>query len=276
MSETRSTHVVHTKKCLNCSSSITRAMSYCSSCGAKQIENRLTTRNLLEEFSSSFFNLENSFFKTFIALFTKPEDVIGGYIKGMRKRYISAVGYFGISLTVTGIYVFFFNNFFLEDLFNSVEISGETGDKRTVEITKNVLQIATNYSALLKFCTIPVLAALSRLVFITNKKYNYLEHLIIFLYLYSQYSIITSILSLITAPFFTLNLVIASSTQLLLLFYAGYVFKRLYVIDWGEVILKALLYLLIAAFLIAIISIAAGIIAYKLGLLDSFVKANTN
>ena len=88
--------------CINCSEHIVLDQRFCSHCGGKRIYNKLTWRNLIEDFVDRFFNLENSFLKTFIAMFKQPEDVIGGYMNGMRKKYLPAFSYFAVAITVAG------------------------------------------------------------------------------------------------------------------------------------------------------------------------------
>lgn len=43
-----------------------------------------------------------------MALWMKPEDVINGYVNGLRKRYMSAFSYFAVALTLGSIYMFIF------------------------------------------------------------------------------------------------------------------------------------------------------------------------
>lgn len=90
-------------QCQNCSTIITQNGNYCPNCGAKVIRNRITMRNLITDFSEEFLSFDNKFLKTFIDLFKKPEVVIGGYISGVRKKYVNAISYFAIALTITGL-----------------------------------------------------------------------------------------------------------------------------------------------------------------------------
>ncbi len=106
-------------RCKNCDTPLNLDQAFCPSCGAKRMYNRLNWSNLTEDFVDRFLNIENNFLRTFLILFKKPEDVIGGYIDGMRKRYLSAFSYFAISLTITGLYTFVFRKWFMtDDMFN--------------------------------------------------------------------------------------------------------------------------------------------------------------
>ena len=72
--------------CRNCLKNLPPNAAFCDSCGGKIIKNRITFKNLLEDFNDRFLSIDGAFPKTFLALFTKPEDVIGGYINGVRKK----------------------------------------------------------------------------------------------------------------------------------------------------------------------------------------------
>ncbi|WAC01775.1 DUF3667 domain-containing protein [Lacinutrix neustonica] len=76
-------------------------INYCNGCGAKVIKNRLTMRNLFEDFTYNYLNYDNKFLRTFLNLFTKPEAVITSYIDGTRKKYVNVISYFAIALTLS-------------------------------------------------------------------------------------------------------------------------------------------------------------------------------
>ena len=106
--------------CKNCKSELEETATYCTRCGGKIIRKRLTIRNLFEHVSETFFNYDNKLLRTLISLFTKPEDVIGGYINGVRKKYVNPISYFALALSVSGLYLFIVNKFFPETLDFSV------------------------------------------------------------------------------------------------------------------------------------------------------------
>ncbi|MGK0251426.1 MAG: hypothetical protein ACI81G_000863, partial [Gammaproteobacteria bacterium] len=89
-----------TNTCVNCDAHLELGQRFCANCGGKRMYNRITWRNLFEDFIDRFLNIENAFLKTFLGLFKHPEDVIGGYLKGMRKKYLPAFSYFAIAITV--------------------------------------------------------------------------------------------------------------------------------------------------------------------------------
>ena len=131
--------------CKNCNISIKDNDNFCPSCGGKVIRNRLTIKNLLAYFSEQFLNYDNKFFQTFIHLFTKPELVIGGYIDGVRKKYINPINFLAISLTLSGVYFFFFRDKLKQFVNNSDFYISEGQQKLTEEITN----FTTEYNSLL-------------------------------------------------------------------------------------------------------------------------------
>jgi len=237
-----------TDTCVNCGEHIALDQRFCSYCGGKRIYNRLTWRNLIEDFLNRFFNLENSFFKTFIAMFRKPEDVIGGYMNGMRKKYLPAFSYFAIAITFTGFYYFLLKNWFMDNILsmqNSNLYGGSVQEEVQLEISQEITNWFMENISLYMVLLIPFFAILSRIVFWNYKQYNLVEHLVIFLYTYSHISIVSVILqiSVIWSP--TLMSYLGVGVTFLIFIYSIYVLKRLFKLDMGATILKTLLFLVV-------------------------------
>ncbi len=232
--------------CVNCEQFIALDQRFCSHCGGKRIYNKLTWRNLLEDFVDRFFNLENSFIKTFVAMFRQPEDVIGGYINGMRKKYLPAFSYFAIAITLSGFYSFILKGWFLEE-FISAQSSfyGVDMASAQVEMTETVTNTMMEYQSIYMFLSIPIMALISKLVFWNYKNYNLVEHFVIYLYTYSHISIISVTLNLLVIWNTTLLFAFSFVTIFLLFVFTVYVLKRLYQLDNASVILKSSLFLVI-------------------------------
>src|SRR5690606_26236828 len=138
---------------------------YCGSCGGKVIRNRLTIKNLFADFSQQFLNYDNTFLKTFIALFKKPEDVIGGYINGTRKKYVNAITYFAIALTLSGLQIFILNKFFPEVMnLKSMSLEGME------DMQQDNMAFMQEYQSILYMLMVPVYALISKFVFLKFKK----------------------------------------------------------------------------------------------------------
>tara|TARA_R110002020_G_scaffold249302_1_gene463218 strand:+ start:326 stop:1171 length:846 start_codon:yes stop_codon:yes gene_type:complete len=258
--------------CRNCNKNLPVDAFFCNHCGAKKIENRITFRNLAEDFNERFLNLDAGFPKTFIALFTKPEDVIGGYMNGLRKRYLSAFSYFAISITFAGIYIFLFREYFMDSVFNDMSLAQTPQDAAATEFTKNMVNKVNEYQTLYNLASIPLIALISRLVFWNYKKYNYLEHLVIYLYAFSHANLIIYAISLATIWSNTLYIITSFASFFLYFIYIAYVLKRLYRLRFDQILLKSMLFLVIGGVLFTILSIALIIIFYKMGALDNFIE----
>ncbi|MEW7292377.1 DUF3667 domain-containing protein [Aquimarina sp. 2304DJ70-9] len=227
--------------CKNCGQQI-EVYNFCPDCGARKITKRITFKNLIAEFIDRFLNLDNSFFKTFIHLFTKPEVVIDGYIHGLRKRYVNAFGYFAISVTITGLYGFIVKDRIFE--LTSATMSSLLSEE-ALESQMTGLDMAFQYQSVLSFILIPILALLSRLVFLNYKKYNLTEHFVIYLYAYSHIVGITALLQIPITFLIDSYFIMSFSPFIVYFFYIGYVLKRLYGIDLKKILLKTLLFLMI-------------------------------
>lgn len=249
--------------CINCNEPLALDQRFCSNCGGKRVYNRITWRNLFEDFVDRFLNIENAFLRTFLALFKKPEDVIGGYMRGMRKKYLPAFSYFAVAITVAGISAFVIKNWFLEDVIQA-QTNLYTGN--TSEIQKSFssqwLKGIMDYQSVVYFTMIPLLALLSRVVFWNYKKYNLVEHFVIYLYGYSHISLITTIVGLLVIWNQTLYQSFGIVAPLITIGYMTYVLKRLFDLDTGNTILKTGLFFLIIGMLFLIFFIIVSVTTF--------------
>lgn len=240
--------------CKNCNKALSENDDFCRGCGAKVIRNRLTLKNLLAHFSEQFLNYDNKFLQTFIHLITKPEKVIGSYIDGTRKKYVNAISYFAIAITFSGLQLFLLNKFFPEAMDYSA-----ISRKETEEFNKRFMGFLQEYQTLVMMFYIPFYAIISKIVFLNHKRFNYTEHLVIFLYAQAQVSIFgfffVILLLIIKIPFIIVSLVYT----FLMLLYMGFVLKRMHNLTLQEYILKVLIFILIIGVVIIIPSVAFGI-----------------
>ncbi len=229
--------------CKNCDHILYESDKYCLSCGAKVIRNRLTIRNLFESFSEQFLNYDNKFLQTFIQLFRKPEDVIGCYIDGTRKKYVNVVSYFAIAITYAGFFTYL-NQKYFPDTYAGL-FSRMNQDEIQAQFSTDFMSVFIEYQTLIFFILVPLLALMTKIVFLRNKKFNYTEHLVIVIYSYSQMSFVVTTISLFAQfneQVFFLNSMLALPVQIL---YFAYVLKRLYGLSLLQIFLKSLLFLVI-------------------------------
>ncbi|OYX23130.1 MAG: hypothetical protein B7Z06_10665 [Flavobacteriales bacterium 32-35-8] len=225
--------------CKNCHRLLTEESQYCNSCGAQVIKNRLTFKNLLEYFTETYLNYDNKFIRTIISLFVKPDEVIDSYINGVRKRYINPVSFLAISLTLSGFYLFFFQ----DNLKESMDFSGLSNYEGQEKLNEALSNFVFDYNSFIYFSIIPAFAIISWMVFI-NKKYNFTEHVIIYLYTMS----FSSILSI----FFTVSIILIAPKSymtfslgiyFLLFIYHIFLLKRLFKLSGKQMLMKTLAFL---------------------------------
>lgn len=247
--------------CKNCGQQI-ETYNFCPDCGAKKITKRITFKNLVQDFVDRFLNIDNSFFRTFLHLFIKPEEVINGYINGLRKRYINAFGYFAISITITGFY-----SFLVKDRLKEI-VKLNNYSEQQIELQSSIYDFSFQYQSIISFLLIPFLAILSRLIFLNYKKFNLTEHLVIYLYAYSH---IVGTMAIILLPltFIADSILIIAYVQFpIYILYIAYVLKRLYKLSLKSIILKTLLFLVLGSVFYIIFSILIIVVMILTGEVD--------
>lgn len=177
-------------ECKNCDNSLRSDYTYCSNCGAKIIRNRLTFKNLLYDVTERYFNVDNTFLKTFLHLFIKPEIVVGGYIQGIRKKYLNPISYLGIALTLSGLLLFFLRKYALPKI--DLEAFGES---LKLETTRKILNASLDISSFTFLLYIPLIALAGWLIF-NKRSHNVSEYAVTAIYSLAHYSITTFPISL--------------------------------------------------------------------------------
>ncbi len=256
--------------CKNCEISLIKTDEFCKSCGAKVIRNRLTLKNLFLHISETFFNYDNKLLKTILHLFTKPEYVIDSYVNGVRKKYINPISFFGLALTLTGFSIFIIGKFYKPYL-NVSEIFGKN-EMYSNEFSKNMMEnsadFSLEYSSLIFTLMIPSFALISWVVFL-NKRYNLTEHIIVYLYsmsLYSILSILFGFIILIVAP--EKYLAFGMYMYLFVFIYHCYLLTRLFKLNILQLFLKIFLFFLIFFVLYIAIIILVFIALAVTGIID--------
>ena len=241
--------------CLNCGNPLTDKDFFCNICGAKKIEERFTPKRIVKEAGERVFNIDNTFLRTFKDLFVRPEKVIDGFLAGLRKRYFNAFSYFTIAITISGLQVFVLKKFYPE----VVEQMGAIGGNPNA-ISQAIQDSTMEYQPVIMFATIPFLALMGFVAFLTLRKHNYTEHLIIQLYTYSHLSIVTTLIGLTVLIAGGDYLSFGLFTVLIYIGYNAYVYKRLYQLSIKGIILRTLFFLLLLLVLYVVISVAVVVL----------------
>ncbi|WP_040254196.1 DUF3667 domain-containing protein [Psychroserpens mesophilus] len=254
--------------CKNCHTELSEHSEFCNNCGGKVIRNRLTFRNLFEHISETFFNYDNKLLRTLIDMFKQPEVVIGGYIKGVRKRYVNPISYFGLAITLTGLYLLILNKFFPESLdFSNFAVEGQE------EFQQKNMSFIQEYMSLFMMLYIPIYALIARVSFLGLKKFNYTELIVVFLYWQSQVSIISAAVIIIAAMFGVANGLVSMIFLPLMVLYAAYILKRLYKLTFGEIVVRTLLFIAILGIVMVIATIIVVVIMLMTGDMQEMIEA---
>ena len=255
--------------CKNCNKALEDTQKYCDECGAKVIQNRLTPKVIATQVNEQFLSIDNKFFKTFIDLFKKPEEVIISYINGTRKKYIDVLQYFAVSLTLAGIQVFLMTTFFKEAFEFSSELSGNMqsiANKENNPYGNVMYDMFTKYQGLVYILTVPLSAVGSWLSYYISgeRKYNYTEHLILNLYYSAQIIIITAVFSilflLLGLNYLIVSTILTLPTFLFLFYVLKRVFKESFLNTLAKFILTLVIYMTLLILLFVLIAIVLVVI----------------
>tara|TARA_R110001632_G_scaffold6324_1_gene25716 strand:+ start:55076 stop:55957 length:882 start_codon:yes stop_codon:yes gene_type:complete len=265
-------------ECKNCKNSLRDIDGFCSSCGARIIDERISLRFLFNEFLDKVLSVDNKLLKTFLHLFKKPEVVIDGFINGVRKKYYNPVSYLLVSITLSGIYLYFLKDVAFEAIGASSDPNNPFANE---EFMKNIFNFTADYQALFTVANIPVYGFISWLVFFNKKKYNFYEHLIIYLYAASQ----TAVLSfLIVVPFYFIDKEISGILTLVMsvftLVYFAYVLVRLFKLTFFQLIIKTIYFTFLSIIILLFIGILMNVVMMMYmgpeNYLKQFKPPNTN
>lgn len=187
--------------------------------------------------------------------------VIGGYIEGVRKRYLNPISYLGIALTLSGIALFFLRKYALDKF----DFSVLTAAGMDAAVTQKITLASLDFNSFVYILYIPILAIAGWLVF-NKRKYHFPEYLVVGTYALAHFSIFTfpiTMTLLVAMPESYLN--ISYPMILIMAFYATYVVNS---INGGFAFGKSLLFLFCFAIGFLGIGILLNILFLVTGVLD--------
>ena len=85
--------------CLNCHIKLEKGDFFCSNCGQKVHNSKLTVWSLLGEFFGSLFNIDNGIYRSLVAL-PIPGFLSKQFMTGKRKSYLNPIRFFLIALII--------------------------------------------------------------------------------------------------------------------------------------------------------------------------------
>ncbi|WP_396600336.1 DUF3667 domain-containing protein [Algibacter sp. R77976] len=251
--------------CKNCDTKLENSKNYCFECGAKVITKRLTFKSICAEIGDKFFNLDNKLLKTFLDLFSKPDDVIVNFINGTRKKHVNVIQYFAISLTLVGIQVFLMNTFFKDAMNMDALFGNKTYGKDNPFSPENFnYEEINNYQSLIYVLSVPLSAFSTWFTYfiVNDRRYNFTEHIVINLYYSAQVIIISSLTGILFLCLGIDYLVISSFITIITLIYLLYVLHKVFKTKLLESISRFILIMLIYAIFFILIIICSAVIGY--------------
>jgi hypothetical protein len=202
-------------------------------------------------------------------MFTKPDEVIGGYIGGVRKRYFNVVSYYAMALTVAGLQLFILRKFFPEALDISILIPENT-PQANMDMD---LDWTYDYYTIIALINIPIYALMSWLTFIGLKKFNFTEHLVIMGYVFAQFTFTTFPLALASVALGANFYIFTYVLFIPLFLYTSYCYKRLYPLTFSQIVLRALLFIGVSIVIMIIFGLIQVLVMLATGGFQEMIDA---
>lgn len=255
--------------CKTCDYSIDPNASYCSNCGAKIVDERLSLKGTWEEFIGPFFSWDNNFWRTFFGMFKNPKDVLEAYISGARKKYFHPFSYIILYATVA---VFFYKFFPMEYImeysedfskgYNSNNVSGNVPKFDP----KPMMESLMGYYNFLVLLLLPVYALTSYIIYY-KKGHNFFEHLVFNSYIQTNLGFLSLVLQVVLVSILGMTFKTYTSLfMLIFVLYTIFLLKKLYNQNLKQTIFSGIKYILLFIALyggiIIVFSILFGIIYF--------------
>ncbi len=166
------------KTCINCGSPLTG--EYCSHCGQRDGERKLTTKAVLSSAVQELFKINSGFLFTAYRLATRPWIVIRDYINGHRVHYTKP---FTMLITVL-LYLVLLGAVFDAEFEVSVEFNTDLGSGGNSWFLSPLIQDLTKSIVFwIVGCSIPAAFATYITYYkIIGRKYNFAEYLVAAVY----------------------------------------------------------------------------------------------
>lgn len=184
--------------CRNCGHPI--ADHYCSHCGQRRLQGRLTVRSAAQELLGQLLGWESGFFHTVLELWRRPGNVIRGYIAGHRRPYTGPFKYLAIWIAAFAILfalVDFDDYAPPERVLDTSEIAALGLPSELPTWVHDFDRQVRRYSNLVYLITLPMVAGVTRVVF-RRSGFNYAEHVVFNAYVAAQSSMLLLVFVLVS------------------------------------------------------------------------------
>ncbi|WP_340066043.1 hypothetical protein [Ascidiimonas aurantiaca] len=134
-----------------------------------------------------------------------------------------------VAITLTGLQLFI-----IKKLRPNFYTSFNVGDENT-EVFRQSMDTFLDYQAIFSFLAIPFMAIISLIVFFNYRKYNFTEQAVIYMYSYTQISILLSFFTVSLLPFYaSAPIWVTLVTYISLIAYHAYVLKRVFTLNYKQ------------------------------------------
>jgi len=215
---------------------------FCPSCGAKTDAGRITFKKLFADVKERFFDLDNTLFRTIKTLTFSPEEVVGIYMDGVRRRFMNPMSYLGVALGLSGILFFILQKIGIEQVMDLEFL----GSQSNIPANEKLLDIVMEYQTFIFLMYLPVIAFAGILSF-NSRGYNLPEHFVSAIYTLSHISIITFPVSLVIMLFApSIYMGYSFFNIFLMLLFSAFVLIRLHPYgNMGIVLIRTLVFLIL-------------------------------
>jgi hypothetical protein len=207
---------------------------------------------LFTDIVERFFDLDNSFYRTFKGLTVRPEVVIGGYIDGVRRRFLNPMTYLGFALGLAGFMFYVMRNYGMDAIDLSI-----LGESSKAPVQQKIMDFSMEYNNFIYLTFIPVIA-ISGILSFNSRGYNLPEHLVSAIYTLAHLAILTfpvSLIVILAAPEYYMYYSLISI--LVMFFYSALVLVRLHPYSRGIAAVRTGLFLFL--FIIGYFGVSIGI-----------------
>lgn len=244
-------------ECKNCQQTLQPSHAYCFQCGGMVVKNRITFKSLFSELLDRYFSLDSKLVRTWKALFTKPEEVVNGYIHGARNKYMPPLSFYILAIAVSGFYTFLLKKGVLGDYQSMMQSFQNPDDQFNMNEWMNQIM---DYQNLMFFAFLPFMALISKILFYNQSDWNFAEHTIVYAYTYAQ----CNFLILLAIPIlwiFPDGLIMYTylSVPLYILLHA-YFLKRIFQLTLKQIFIKTLLFIPLLLFFYIVIVVLFSIV----------------
>lgn len=253
--------------CKTCDYTLISNSRFCSNCGAKIVDERLSLKGTWEEFIGPFFSWDNNFWRTFFGLFKNPKDVLEAYISGARKKYFHPFSYIILYATIAVFFYKFFPMEYIMEYSEGISKGYNTSNGSTKVPTidmKSFMQSLMGYYNFLVLLLLPVYALTSYIIY-HKKGHNFFEHLVFNSYIQTNLGFVSLVLQVLLVSMLGMTFqTYAFLFMLVFILFTLYILKKLYNQNLKQTIFSGIKYILLFIGLyfgiIIIFSIFFGII----------------